>query len=441
MVSTTFPDLPNELLHHIISYLHPYHQFDVALSCRTFYHVVRPSFQTHKVNYAEYGRIHLYGGGGDNGEWYEPGDGPEQPCAITPYSLLDRLLKKPDRIKYVAELRIQKNATDMLEGATSAYPLPDVFFRIKASVLENDFLGDWKEGPPGSLVGSLTESEKREAKLLWILADMYDERRLIPALDRGCAGVALGHLLCLCRELRQLKFAPYREQEWVAQALHRIGRAYEEMRDKAGKSRLRDPVRLGLPLENLRRVELRHWDTNGYVNFIWVRLFVELPNLREFRGHMIGLTETNYTGERRCGAGDIGAREECHEGSSNVEELTFSSSAVEPGDWLLLLGSIAALEKFEYECGGVIVERVDWDAHQVIHALEHSAKRTLKCLRLWDGETMEDNNLVSHRKRSPAQVFRLIGANTGRYLIYNGLPRSRISKYLRRYAAIGGILY
>ena len=95
-------------------------------------------------------------------------------------------------------------------------------------------------------------------------------------------------IIHLCRELKELKVA-IRESFRMTLILEWIICAYEKVRCLAlqgkgpGVSRLKgmtlDPIGLGIPLENLRRVELRHQDP---VSFNYMSLFIALPSLREF---------------------------------------------------------------------------------------------------------------------------------------------------------------
>ena len=212
--------------------------------------------------------------------------------------------------------------------------------------------------------------------------------------------------------------------EWITCAYETVRRLALQGKG-SGASRLKgmrlDPVGLGLPLENLRRVELRHQDP---VSFDWVPLFFALPSLREFQGHLIAMSkrralycpcnpdryspclpdEDCYNNQDRNGPCHPGRYCPCNlgqycpcnpgrvrgpdKGRFGVKELAFGWSAINTDAWCSVLDGMDALEKFEYHCGGRTVSPSRWDCHELIHGLEINAKETLRDLKLWRSEVL-----------------------------------------------------
>ena len=197
--------LPHELLLQIVSYLHPYSQFSLALVCRSLHGLLELSLRIHKSYYAEYRNITI-----------SDEDGRE---TYSHTSLFGRILKHPELVHYVEKLNFTAEADsdaplfDLAAGQSSAAEA----VLWKASTAKNIFLRS------GAVFDGLLDYEDEavgEEVLGWwaprLAFDPDELESLSRALEKGDSGLFLAHLLCLCDDLTDLAYCPYGQSLWVA---------------------------------------------------------------------------------------------------------------------------------------------------------------------------------------------------------------------------------
>jgi hypothetical protein len=113
-----------------------------------------------------------------------------------------------------------------------------------------------------------------------------------------------------------------------------------------------------------------------------MRYLICMPSMRFLSGHMIG--------------GEKGETENfANFARSHVIGLEFSYSALSRDAMSETLSGIEALEKFSYECGGVIVYYTDYDPHAMLADLLKYAGHSLEELSLVVSEQSEAVSALS----------------------------------------------
>jgi len=114
-----------------------------------------------------------------------------------------------------------------------------------------------------------------------------------------------------------------------------------------------------LPFQHLTTVAMAHWDTEGSFSPLWCQYFCSIPTLRHFVGRAMGgeITPSIHAPQK-----------------SNVRELVFQYSRIDPDAIDQILRHTPLLQRFTYEAADAIVaeEVYSTDPNQVWRSLsEH----------------------------------------------------------------------
>lgn len=181
--------------------------------------------------------------------------------------------------------------------------------------------------------------------------------RLETAIANGSDGPIIALLLPRLPNLKQLTYVDWGDRDWLLDVLKQAAVAYAAPNPP-------------LDFRNLTTVRLMHWDTELCIPYEFVRYLICMPAVRLLCGHMVG-------GERASGGPLNLAR-------SRVTDLEFSYSALSRGAMADILSGIEALERFTYECGGVMVDYTDYDPRGMVADLLKYAGHSLEELSVID---------------------------------------------------------
>ena len=379
-----FMCLPTELLLQVASYLHPYFYLDLALACKVLHKVLASGLAIHGAKYANWRNINLCS--------LDPplDEASQRPNART---FLTKLIKEPDFVQYVESVDMDADASNFDDGTSHLNPWARIptekpaaadMALWKLSLSRNAILRKQKDSLDEASEVDDTDFSEGVEEIAARVSRAEQETAYVISFEAGYPAALMAHALCLCPELRALRFVPYvNNTSMMLHMLRNVSTLYKQqkMLHTPGLISPRDGIQLlsrvpELPFQRLTRVDLEHWDTEGGVDLEWVILFIKLPSLKKFYGRMIAESDSDLEGE--CG------------GYSQVTELSLEYSNIADDQWPYLFGEIADLKKFEYEYGGAIISYHEWDSFSTVGALQKYAGETLEELRLWISPDADD---------------------------------------------------
>jgi hypothetical protein len=334
--------LPAELLLSVAEILRPNDAFHFAAINKTLWQLCDSLIDTHRRMYPKYRYICT---DSDNRVFW---------------NLLNDLLDDPNIANYVSEVQI--------DASERAYYDPDVpwYVDVASTVVR----------PPSEDVSRYISASddniflSTPAFISWDDSSgnddvTYSSDDLHRAIEYGSLDPILVLIFTKLHELETLRFVFGGRVPWLMYALTELS--------------VQCPI-LHHPFQQLRKVQIAHSDAENNVDCNWALLFIRIPSLEYFSGHMIG---GNAAVSRNADdPTDIPKHWHASETpTSNLKTLLFSQCMISAGAIEIILSNCKALEIFEYEAGGSQVsEDVEYDPRGIMGALVKHCAHSLERL-------------------------------------------------------------
>lgn len=164
-----------------------------------------------------------------------------------------------------------------------------------------------------------------------------------------------------------------------------------------------------MPLQHLRCAAIAHYDSESHCSVDWAVYFVCIPSLKTFTAFMMGSEAVRQYGENQ----EAHLRNPVSGPISHVEEIVFNGCQFDPESFDTLLPLVKNLKRFEYDGGGHIIARQDFEPRKVLRALASHAGHSLEDLNLQEGAI--DFEVCVRVNAIPDWPFMFLGLQRGRY--------------------------
>jgi hypothetical protein len=331
-----FTSLPAELQLLILELVLPDDLINVAITCKQLWRLAEGPVKHHKALQSQYGSL-------------TPGNSPDD---HTLWDMLSTIIQNP-RVAYYVHI------VDLLAERNVYWD---------SEIWMGDQVRPEHQHPPSDYVKLFTSAASDGPLKLGDQEDSTDSQ-LETAIGNGSDGPIIALLLPRLPNLKQLTYINWGDSSWLLNVLEQAAAAHATSNPP-------------LAFRNLTSVRLEHWDTEMCIDYRFMRYLICMPSMRFLSGHMIG--------------GEKGESENsANLARSRVIGLEFSYSALSRDAMSETLSGIEALEKFSYECGGVVVDYTDYDPHGMLADLLKYAGHSLEELSLVDCEQSEAVSALS----------------------------------------------
>ena len=337
-------DLPDELLHNIVTNVHPSASLPLASTCKRLHGLSGGTLRMHEAQASEYGVLYFDTCDHRNHLWL-----PRRGRHRHPVMFLAEVLEDPERLPYYP-IEMVIEPTDYDSSESSEEDLDNEEIEASREAICRVIDAHRAELSKFALESPFITAPDRRENWRWALTEYG------PLSEAAFISV----LMTLLPNLQSVRITDSSDElEQIGEMVKGIAIAN---RDPTSKG-------YGKALTKLTQIALDRTDIGLGQDFGLYTPFAALPSMRSLHGNMIQAADLLYRGELSST-------------KSQVKTIRFTSSAVGGFSFPYLLANIDGLERFTYHHAGSMVGNAAYCVAGIVTALRQNASHSLQELDL-----------------------------------------------------------